>query len=704
VSPKSEKEEKLIHRKFSLAAIVLVAFILVVLTVGRALAQAPAGQEYIVQPDDRLTTIAAEFLGDPGAYPQIIDATNAKAAEDNSFVMIDDPNLLSVGQKLWIPVPGFVGTYTAMLPAASSPGRAITLTLSADGTAQLSTDYLNGEAPIVEIGDWQDNGDGTATVTLTGRADGTVYEAPNVIKFKLENATLTAVEYDQTLYGSEGLTLQKHLQAAAPTLPAEEVVGIYKVMLPAASSPGLDITLYLNVDNTVRQVSDYLNGDPAVEEVGVWQIEGDRVVVTLTGQEGQPYETPSSETLAPSNDGLTTVPTGEGAGRWTYLPFDALALGQQPVPYDTVEASQVISQTGLTGIYKGFLPAATCCGQDITLFLNFDNTASLKSDYLNGEAPIVETGVWTATPSNAVEVVLSGAASPLSLVVSDGLLVSAPDEDAYGSAGLKLHRFEVIASNSLQAPLTGTVTYRQRIALPPQAVITVQLVDVSRADAPAEIIAQQVITAGARQVPFDFELTYKPLEIQETHTYAVQARIEVDGQLAFISTTRYPVLTQGAPTTVEVVVDPVESVAASVAAACAAVPVTTSTEAPPDRSSYLAYTPDGPVTSDILSATLTIDPQAADAAQAWREAALTGLGYCAGDYVPESVTVYPTTPNETTVVVFARVTGDDSVAGQEVRLDLARQADSQWQVNWAGVRFLCARGANTTELTAELCP
>jgi hypothetical protein len=110
------------------------------------------------------------------------------------------------------------------------------------------------------------------------------------------------------------------------------------------------------------------------------------------------------------------------------------------------------------------------------------------------------------------------------------------------------------------------------------------------------------------------------------------------------------------------------------------------------------------VTSDILSATLTVDPQAVDAAQAWREAALTGLGYCAGDYVPESVTVYPTTPNETTVVVFARVTSDDSVAGQEVRLDLARQADSQWQVTWAGVRFLCARGANTTELTAELCP
>ncbi|HXW00905.1 MAG TPA: copper resistance protein NlpE N-terminal domain-containing protein, partial [Anaerolineae bacterium] len=289
----------MIQRRSSLILMVLFALALMLLTVGLALAQAPAGQEYIVQPGDRLTTIAVQFLGNPGAYPQIVEATNAKAAEDATFAPIDDPNLLIAGQKLWIPVPGLAGTYTANLPAASSPGRAITLTLSAD-TAQLSADYLNGEAPIVETGTWQDNSDGTATVMLTGRADGTVYEAPSIIKFKLENDTLTAVEYDQTLYGSEGLTLQKQSQAA-PALQPEEVAGIYKVMLPGASSPGLDMTLYLNVDNTVRQVSDYLNGEPPIVESGTWQIEGNQVLVTLTGQEGQPYETPSVETLEVSN-------------------------------------------------------------------------------------------------------------------------------------------------------------------------------------------------------------------------------------------------------------------------------------------------------------------------------------------------------------------------------------------------------------------
>jgi uncharacterized lipoprotein YbaY len=37
----------------------------------------------------------------------------------------------------------------------------------------------------------------------------------------------------------------------------------------------------------------------------------------------------------------------------------------------------------------------------------------------------------------------------------------------------------------------------------------------------------------------------------------VQARITVDGELRFISTRSYQVITRGNPTTVEVIVDPV---------------------------------------------------------------------------------------------------------------------------------------------------
>jgi len=105
--------------------------------------------------------------------------------------------------------------------------------------------------------------------------------------------------------------------------------------------------------------------------------------------------------------------------------------------------------------------------------------------------------------------------------------------------------------------VTGTVTYLQRSALPPQAVIEVKLLDVSRADAPAIEIASQTIQTNGRQVPFAFELPYDPAQIDPRFTYAVQARITVDGQLAFINTERFAVITQGNPTNIEVVVQPV---------------------------------------------------------------------------------------------------------------------------------------------------
>lgn len=96
------------------------------------------------------------------------------------------------------------------------------------------------------------------------------------------------------------------------------------------------------------------------------------------------------------------------------------------------------------------------------------------------------------------------------------------------------------------ARITGSVAYRERIALPPSAVVKVQLVDVSRADAPAVVLGEQLIRAEGRQVPFAFEISYDPKRIEERFTYAVQARIEVDGRLRFINDQRYPVLTRGA--------------------------------------------------------------------------------------------------------------------------------------------------------------
>ena len=100
-----------------------------------------------------------------------------------------------------------------------------------------------------------------------------------------------------------------------------------------------------------------------------------------------------------------------------------------------------------------------------------------------------------------------------------------------------------------RAQVTGTVSYRERLALLPGVVIKVQLADVSRADAPTVVIGEQVITTDGNQVPFGFAISYDPATINPKNPYAVSARMEdANGRLRFVTDQRYAVITRGAPT------------------------------------------------------------------------------------------------------------------------------------------------------------
>lgn len=106
--------------------------------------------------------------------------------------------------------------------------------------------------------------------------------------------------------------------------------------------------------------------------------------------------------------------------------------------------------------------------------------------------------------------------------------------------------------------VSGTVTYRQRSALPVNAVLIVKIVDVSRADASATVITEQRIETTGKQVPISFDLAYDRSKIQDRNRYAVQAEIrDGSGRLLFITDTSYPVITQGSPRTVDITVVPV---------------------------------------------------------------------------------------------------------------------------------------------------
>src|SRR5512134_3061991 len=95
--------------------------------------------------------------------------------------------------------------------------------------------------------------------------------------------------------------------------------------------------------------------------------------------------------------------------------------------------------------------------------------------------------------------------------------------------------------------LAGTVSYRERMALPPDATIEVRLEDVSRADVAATVLAEQRIAAEARQGPIPFELRYPAARIEPNRTYGVRAEIRAaDGELMFTTTTHHGVLQSGA--------------------------------------------------------------------------------------------------------------------------------------------------------------
>ena len=96
-----------------------------------------------------------------------------------------------------------------------------------------------------------------------------------------------------------------------------------------------------------------------------------------------------------------------------------------------------------------------------------------------------------------------------------------------------------LAGEGGMTTLEGRVFYRERIALPPNAKISVQLEDVARADAPAIVIATTRIGPEGGP-PWDFALAYDPLQRDARGRYVVRARIEVDGRLWFTNTDSIP--------------------------------------------------------------------------------------------------------------------------------------------------------------------
>ncbi|MGD9598891.1 MAG: META domain-containing protein [Steroidobacteraceae bacterium] len=102
------------------------------------------------------------------------------------------------------------------------------------------------------------------------------------------------------------------------------------------------------------------------------------------------------------------------------------------------------------------------------------------------------------------------------------------------------------------ATVHGTAFYRERIALPPDAVFEARLEDVSRADAPAEVVAS-TRKDPAGSPPFAFTISYDPARLVASHRYAIRARVLAGDDVLFSSDTSTPLPAGDVPVEIRMV-------------------------------------------------------------------------------------------------------------------------------------------------------
>lgn len=113
------------YKRVWVVSMVLVLVLLLGLLPAGAAPLTQGETEYTVQKADTLWNLAEKYLGSGAAYPAIVDATNKKAVEDETFAQIVNASLIQPGWKLLVPsaeaATEFMKTYARWLPGPDSP-------------------------------------------------------------------------------------------------------------------------------------------------------------------------------------------------------------------------------------------------------------------------------------------------------------------------------------------------------------------------------------------------------------------------------------------------------------------------------------------------------------------------------------------------------------------------------------------------------
>ncbi len=130
-----------------------------------------AGEAYTVQGDDWLSKLADKYYDDVLLWPVIYRGTNVKAAEDSSFTVLTNPNVLEIGWKLWIPpqdeAAALLAIHNALATATSIPVSTPDGTLALPDVTPTSVDTTSAsnETPTDERGVSEDTTSNETSLT-----------------------------------------------------------------------------------------------------------------------------------------------------------------------------------------------------------------------------------------------------------------------------------------------------------------------------------------------------------------------------------------------------------------------------------------------------------------------------------------------------------------------------------------------------------
>ena len=103
--------------------------------------------------------------------------------------------------------------------------------------------------------------------------------------------------------------------------------------------------------------------------------------------------------------------------------------------------------------------------------------------------------------------------------------------------------------------VTGSLVFAEGGKLPEDAVLTIHLNDISRADAASLLIGSRVIPVAGKSSPLDWRVYYPAGKIEQRHRYSVSAKISYQNHVQYRTTSSYGVITNGLPESINIEAD-----------------------------------------------------------------------------------------------------------------------------------------------------